>query len=82
MSFYLEPHRFITRQSEVAKERPGKELILDEASRISVRDKQHREKCTIQNELQLSEDGLVVPWRVISCRSQLSPPWRNGTGSC
>ena len=52
---YLEPHRFITRQSEVTKERPGKELILDEASRISVRDKQHREKCTIQNELQLAE---------------------------
>ena len=50
-----EPHRFITRQSEVTKEPPGKELILDEASRISVRDKQHREKCTIQNELQLAE---------------------------
>ena len=30
----LEPHRFITRQSEVTKERPGKEPILDEASRF------------------------------------------------
>ncbi|CAE7487214.1 unnamed protein product [Symbiodinium sp. CCMP2592] len=52
---YLEPHRFLTRAMEVNREKPGKELILDEGSRMSVRDKAHKDKCGIQNELQLSE---------------------------
>ncbi|CAE7835829.1 unnamed protein product [Symbiodinium sp. CCMP2592] len=52
---YLEPHRFLTRAMEVNREKPGKELILDEGSRMSIRDKAHKDKCGIQNELQLSE---------------------------
>ena len=52
---YLEPHRFLTRAMEVNREKPGKELILHEGSRMSVRDKSHKDKCGIQNELQLSE---------------------------
>ena len=52
---YLEPHRFIARAMEVSREKPGKELILDEHSRVSIRDRNHKEKCGIQNELQLAE---------------------------
>ena len=39
---YLEPHRFITRAMEVSREKPGKELILDEHSRVSIRDRNHK----------------------------------------
>ncbi|CAE7316422.1 unnamed protein product [Symbiodinium sp. CCMP2592] len=51
---YLEPHRFDTRAAEVARERPGKELILDH-NRISVRDKADKYKCAIQDPLALSQ---------------------------
>ena len=51
---YLEPHRFDTRAAEVARERPGKELILDH-NRISVRDKADKCKCAIQDPLALSQ---------------------------
>ncbi|CAE7340175.1 unnamed protein product [Symbiodinium sp. CCMP2592] len=51
---YLEPHRFDTRAAEVARERPGKELILDH-NRISVRDRADKHKCAIQDPLALSQ---------------------------
>ena len=52
---YLEPHRFVCRSSEVARERPGKELVIDESSRMLIKDKQYKDKCQIQSDLQLSE---------------------------
>ena len=61
---YLEPHRFITRAMEVSREKPGKELILDEHSRVSIRDRNHKEKCGIQNELQLAE---ALTRRALAC---------------
>ena len=32
---YLEPHKFLTRNAEVVRERPGKEVILDEHARLT-----------------------------------------------
>ena len=61
---YLEPHRFLTRAAEVSKERPGKEIILDEGQRLSIRDKNHKDKCSISNELQLAE---ALTRRALAC---------------
>ena len=52
---YHEPHRFLTRNAEVAQEKPGKEIILDEHARLTIRDKACKEKVSIQTELQLQE---------------------------
>ena len=60
---YLEPHRFDTRAAEVARERPGKELILDH-NRISVRDKADKCKCAIQDPLALSQ---ALQRRALAC---------------
>ena len=60
---YLEPHRFDTRAAEVARERPGKELILDQ-NRISVRDKADKCKCAIQDPLALSQ---ALQRRALAC---------------
>ena len=49
---YLEPHRFTTRASEVAKEKPGKELILDH-SNLVVKDVERKDRCTLQGDLQI-----------------------------
>lgn len=49
---YLEPHRFTTRASEVGKEKPGKELVLDH-THLTVKDGERKDKCSISNELQL-----------------------------
>ena len=49
---YLEPHRFTTRASEVAKEKPGKELILDQ-SNLVVKDVERKDRCTLQGDLQV-----------------------------
>ena len=35
---YPQPHKFGTRASEVSKEKPAKELIIDSAAHVSVRD--------------------------------------------
>ena len=51
---YLEPHRFTTRASEVARERPGKELVLDNVH-LTVKDIERKDKCQISNELQLHQ---------------------------
>ena len=61
---YLEPHRFLTRAAEVSKERPGKEIILDEGQRLSIRDKNHKDKCSVTNELQLAE---ALTRRALAC---------------
>eukprot|EP00439_Symbiodinium_sp_Y106_P081486 s2168_g20.t1 len=60
---YLEPHRFDTRAAEVARERPGKELILEQ-NRISVRDKADKCKCAIQDPLALSQ---ALQRRALAC---------------
>eukprot|EP00435_Cladocopium_sp_Y103_P011956 s4954_g3.t1 len=51
---YLEPHRFTTRASEVAREKPKKELVLDNVH-LTVQDVEQKEKCQISNELELSQ---------------------------
>eukprot|EP00435_Cladocopium_sp_Y103_P014075 s1805_g3.t1 len=51
---YLEPHRFTTRASEVSREKPGKELVLDNVN-LLVKDAERRDKCQISNELQLHQ---------------------------
>ena len=51
---YLEPHRFTTRASEVAREKPGKELVLDNLN-LLVKDVVPKDKCQISNELQLHQ---------------------------
>eukprot|EP00435_Cladocopium_sp_Y103_P029765 s285_g7.t1 len=51
---YLEPHRFTTRSSEVAREKPGKELVLDNVN-LTVKDAERKDKCQISNELQLHQ---------------------------
>ena len=50
---YLDPQKMITRSQEVGKEKRGKELVLVQDSKLSVRDPVSRERCAIQNELQL-----------------------------
>ena len=52
--FYLAPHRFGTRSSEVAREKPGKEITID-ASSLKVHDTKHRENLSISNEYELSQ---------------------------
>jgi len=51
---YLEPHRFTTRASEVAREKPGKEIVLDNVN-LLVKDTVPKDKCQISNELQLHQ---------------------------
>eukprot|EP00435_Cladocopium_sp_Y103_P038892 s848_g10.t1 len=51
---YLEPHRFTTRASEVAREKPKKELVLDNVH-LTVQDVEQKEKCQISNELELHQ---------------------------
>ena len=52
--FYLPPHRFTTRTSEVSKEKPGKELVID-ASSLKISDKKSQDTVAIGNELELSQ---------------------------
>ena len=51
---YLEPHRFTTRASEVSREKPGKEIVLDNVN-LTVKDVVPKDKCQISNELQLHQ---------------------------
>ena len=51
---YLEPHRFTTRASEVSREKPSKELVLDNVN-LTVKDVVPKDKCQISNELQLHQ---------------------------
>ena len=59
---YLEPHRFTTRASEVSRERPGKELVLDNVN--TVKDMENKDKCQIRNELQLHQ---ALTGRSLAC---------------
>ncbi|CAE7336206.1 unnamed protein product [Symbiodinium sp. CCMP2456] len=60
---YLEPHRFDTRAAEVAREKPGKELVLDQ-NKISVKDRSDRGKCAIQDALSLHQ---ALQRRALAC---------------
>ena len=51
---YLEPHRFTTRASEIARDKPPKTLVV-ESSTLQVKDKERKDRCHIVNELQLSQ---------------------------
>lgn len=52
--YYLAPHHFSTRTSEVSKEKPGKELVID-ANSLKISDKKSQENIAISNELELSQ---------------------------
>ena len=52
---YPQPHKFGTRASEVAKEKPAKELVIDSGSHVSVRDGKQQTKCSIRNELEFAQ---------------------------
>ena len=60
---YLEPHRFTTRASEVSKEKPGREVILDHTL-LTVKDSERKDKCTIQSDLQLNQ---ALTRRALAC---------------
>ena len=60
---YLEPHRFTTRSSEVSREKPGKELVLDQ-THLTVKDVENRDKCPMQNELQIFQ---ALTRRALAC---------------
>lgn len=52
--YYLAPHKFTTRMSEVAKDKPGKELVID-ANSLKISDKKNQDSVAISNELELSQ---------------------------
>ena len=52
---YPQPHKFGTRSSEVSKEKPPRELVIDGGSHISVKDGKLVDKCNIKTELDLSQ---------------------------
>ena len=52
--YYLAPHKFTTRSSEVIKDKPGKELIID-ANSLKINDTKNRDQILINNELELSQ---------------------------
>ena len=61
---WLELHRFIPRSQEISREKPGKEVILDESAKLSIRDRRSKYRCQIQNELQLAE---AMTRRALAC---------------
>ena len=61
---WLELHRFTPRSQEISREKPGKEVILDESAKLSIRDRRSKDRCQIQNELQLSE---AMTRRALAC---------------
>ena len=60
---YLEPHRFTTRASEVSKEKPPREVVLDHTM-LTVKDAERKDKCAIQTDLQLSQ---ALTRRALAC---------------
>ena len=52
--YYLAPHKFTTRSSEVVKDKPSKELVLD-ANSLKINDTKNRDPIAISNELELSQ---------------------------
>ena len=75
---YLEPHRFTTRASEAAREKPGKALVLDYIN-LTVKDVVPKDKCQISNELQLHQ--AFTSLHVILCKFALTGRWNVGTGT-
>ena len=76
--YYLAPHKFTTRSSEVAREKPGKELVIDSNS-LKINDVKHNDQVAISNELELSQAftrralacdvvGLVDFQHMVQCR--------------
>jgi len=61
---WLELHRFIPRSQEISREKPGKEVVLDESAKLSIRDRRTKDRCQIQNELQLAE---AMTRRALAC---------------
>ena len=52
---YPQPHRFGTRSSEVSKEKPAKELVIDSGAHVAVRDAKQQVRCNIKNELEMAQ---------------------------
>ncbi len=52
--YYLAPHKFTTRSSEVVKDKPSKELVID-ANSLKINDTKNRDQIAISNELELSQ---------------------------
>ena len=50
---YVDPQKMIPRTQEVGREKPKRELVLNQDSKLSLQDPVSREQCQIQNELQL-----------------------------
>ena len=69
---YPQPHRFVTRNSEEAKEKPPKELIIDGTSHIAVKDGKRHDKCAaIKTELELAQAMVrrALAFDLMSCAS-------------
>ena len=58
---YVDPQKMITRQQEVCKEKRGKEIVLNQDHRLSIRDPVPKETCQISNELQLMQAFTRIP---------------------
>ena len=52
---YPQPHRFGTRSSEVSREKPAKELVIDSGAHVAVRDAKQQVRCNIKNELEMAQ---------------------------
>ena len=63
--YYLAPHKFTTRSSEVAREKPGKELVIDSNS-LKINGVKHNDQVAISNELQL-ELSQAFTRRALAC---------------
>jgi len=50
-----QPHRFGARSSEVAREKPPKELVIGSGSHVAVSDAKQQVKCNIKNELEMAQ---------------------------
>ena len=51
---YLEPYRFTTRMAEVQRDRPPKELVIDQ-QQLTIRDTECKDRCTITDLFTLSQ---------------------------
>lgn len=51
---YLEPHRFTTRMAEVQRDKPPKELVIDQ-QQLTIRDSERKDRCTITDLFTLSQ---------------------------
>ena len=63
--YYLAPHKFTTRSSEVIKDKPGKELIID-ANSLKINDTKNRDQILINNELEFLERSWLLLLQLIN----------------